>query len=95
MSEHLTEDGLFSMDIALVLDDGTKLALEVDGPKHFMSNRLEMPTAETQLRNLFLDVRGWKVLVIHVIQWQQAVRCSKEAGVKFLTDLLESAGWSK
>jgi hypothetical protein len=42
-SEHLTEDGLFSIDVALLARDGLcKVAVEVDGPTHFSSSGAKM-----------------------------------------------------
>ncbi len=69
-----TEDGLFSMDIGLKLPPpssssegkSVKLAIEVDGPWHFMSNKPDMATGETRLRNFLLEDRGWKVLSVPV-----------------------------
>ncbi len=70
--ERQTEDGLFSMDIGLELPSAQgrgsliKLAIEVDGPHHFMSNKPTMATGETLLRNLLLEARGWRVVSVAV-----------------------------
>jgi ABC-type transporter Mla MlaB component len=37
-SGHLTDDGLFSIDIAVQLPGAQKLAVQVDGPTHFLRN---------------------------------------------------------
>ena len=60
-SEHLTEDGLFSIDVALLARDGLcKVAVEVDGPTHFSSSGAKM--GSTLLRDLLLEHRGWTVV---------------------------------
>jgi hypothetical protein len=48
-SEHLTDDGLFSIDIAVQLPGDQKLAVEVDGPTHFLSNSPTVPNGATRL----------------------------------------------
>ncbi len=90
MSEHLTEDGLFSMDIALLLPDGTKVAIEVDGPMHFMSNKPDVPTGATLLRNFLLESRGWRVVSIPVTQWDDVSRKGQEACIEYLRSVLRS-----
>ena len=62
-SEHLTEDGLFRIDIALQLSGGQKLAIEVDGPTHFLCNG-KTPNGSTALCKRLLENRGWKVISI-------------------------------
>lgn len=60
-NEHGTEDGLFSIDIAL-LDQ--KLALEVDGPFHFAYNtKAPLGTAPRPPHRLEIIIKGaWKTL---------------------------------
>ena len=70
VSEHLTEDGFFRIDIALQLNGGQKLAIEVDGPTHFLSDGKTL-NGSTGLRNRLLEKRGWKVISISVTEWQQ------------------------
>ena len=62
VSEYLTEDGFFRIDIALKLN-GQKLAIEVDGPYHFLSDGKTL-NGRTILRNRLLENRGWKVISI-------------------------------
>ena len=66
--EHLTEDGLFTVDIALQLNGGQKLAIEVDGPSHFLSDERSF-NGGTVLRNRLLENRGWKVISIPLVDW--------------------------
>ncbi|KAG1673221.1 hypothetical protein FOA52_013101 [Chlamydomonas sp. UWO 241] len=49
-SEQASDDGLFSIDIAVQFPDGSRLAVEVDGPIHFLSNALTLPKGATRLR---------------------------------------------
>ena len=61
--EALTDDGLFSIDIALPeseQDGRPKTAVEVDGPSHFTSSGSK--TGNTQLRDFLLEQRGWRVV---------------------------------
>ena len=93
VSEQLTEDGLFSMDIGLQLPGGLKLALEVDGPQHFMANCRDEASGETRLRRLLVEARGWKVVSLPVQQWREVVRLGGEqAGREHLMALLREAG---
>jgi very-short-patch-repair endonuclease len=59
--EHPTEDGYFSIDIAL---PNQRTALEFDGPSHFMNDGANTKTAKTELRDLLLQKRGWRVVSV-------------------------------
>ncbi|KAK2080103.1 hypothetical protein QBZ16_002499 [Prototheca wickerhamii] len=63
--EHLTQDRLFSVDIAL---SNEKIALEVDGPHHFTVNTLE-PMADMYWRRTLLRARGWRVVSVPFYHW--------------------------
>ena len=63
--EQLTEDGIFTIDIALHLNGGRRLAIEVDGPHHFLSDGKAL-NGNTVLRNRMLENRGWTVVSIPV-----------------------------
>ena len=56
--EYLTQDNLFSMDIAL---RGRKVAIEVDGPSHFCANKMSERLGSDRLRERFLAHKGWNV----------------------------------
>lgn len=66
--EQLTDDGVFSIDIAATRADSVALAIEVDGPRHFMlaGNDLNGPTRG---RNRLLEGRGFKVVSICYFDW--------------------------
>jgi hypothetical protein len=75
-SEQAADDGLFSIDIAVQLLDGSRLAVEVDGPHHFLSSPPCRLNGATLLRNRLLEARvpvviGWRP---HAKQGQQAAR---------------------
>ena len=59
--EHLTEDGYFSIDIAL---PNQRIALEFDGPSHFTNDGANTKSAKTELRDLLLQKRGWRVVSV-------------------------------
>jgi hypothetical protein len=63
--EHLTEDGLFSSDIALPQEH---IAVEVDGPHHFTVNTFR-PLANMFMRRALLEARGWRVASVAFYQW--------------------------
>jgi hypothetical protein len=66
--ESVTPDGNLSIDIAAVTAAGVQLAIEVDGPTHFVSpgNRLNGPT---QFRNRMLAAQGYTVIGIPYWEW--------------------------
>ncbi|KAG1670168.1 hypothetical protein FOA52_000880 [Chlamydomonas sp. UWO 241] len=67
ISEHKTDDGLFSIGIAVTLPGGQKLAVEVDGPHHFLSNR--QPDGATIMRNRLLEADCWRVVSVPATEW--------------------------
>ena len=56
--EKLTEDGCFSIDIALEGPRGP-VAIEVDGPYHFTVNTFN-PLGPTLIRCTILSLKSWK-----------------------------------
>ena len=64
-SEHLTEDGCFSIDFGITDPEGG-IALEVDGPTHQMATVAgnQAPNGPTLARNTLLAARGWRVVVV-------------------------------
>jgi hypothetical protein len=65
--EHITADGLFSIDLAIV---DRRVALEFDGPSHFTRNTLE-PLGHTRLRDRLLSAMGWQVVSIPFYEWDR------------------------
>jgi very-short-patch-repair endonuclease len=68
--EKLTDDDNFSIDIVAVTAAGVRLAVEVDGPSHFVSpgNRVNGPT---QYRDRALKAWGYTVVSIPGWEWAQ------------------------
>ena len=64
--EHITADGLFSIDLAVV---DRRFAIEFDGPSHFTRNTHE-PLGRTRLRNRLLSQLGWHVVPIPFFEWR-------------------------
>ncbi|KAG1668968.1 hypothetical protein FOA52_001013 [Chlamydomonas sp. UWO 241] len=85
-SEHQTDDGLFSIDIALP-GGNKKLAVEADGPTHFLSNTPAVPTGATRLRNRLLEARGWRVVSVPVTERDRQVAKGAQAANAYLSSL--------
>ena len=68
-AEQRTADGAFSIDIAAVTAEGVSVAVEVDGPTHFLQpgNKLDGPTAA---RNRALEARGYRVVSVPYWEWE-------------------------
>lgn len=56
--EWLTEDGLFSIDIAFQVD-GQPVAVEVDGSHHYTNSMPQIPLSEVLVRKRLLQVGVW------------------------------------
>jgi hypothetical protein len=67
-SEGVTEDGLFSIDIAATTTSGVKVAIEVDGPTHFIQPQ-QRSGGPTLCRNRALAARGYVVISIPYLDW--------------------------
>lgn len=68
--EVLTYDGVHSIDmLATYRQDGTQVAIEVDG--HESHHRLpdHAPTGKTRFRNMALIARGYLLVVVHPLEW--------------------------
>jgi hypothetical protein len=68
--EHLTADGLFSIDLAIV---DRRIAIEFDGPSHFTRNTLE-PLGPSRLRYRLLSAMGWHVVSIPFFDWDELLQ---------------------
>jgi hypothetical protein len=72
-----------SIDIAI--ETGTHpIALEVDGPHHFLNDG--QPDGPTRLRNRCLAVAGWRVVVVDYREWNRRRTAQQRAA--YLDDLL-------
>jgi hypothetical protein len=87
--EHWCKRSEHSIDIAIVTD-ALRIALEVDGPFHFLDNG--QPNGPTRLRDWFLTAHGWRVVVVPYHEWD-ALGTQQERAA-YLTRLLASAAQS-
>lgn len=67
--EWLTDDGMFSIDIAFVVD-GRPVALEVDGSHHFTNSVPQQPLSDVLIRQRLLRDRGWVVVNLSYKEWE-------------------------
>ena len=65
-NEHWCERAERSIDI-VIEGAGTPIALEVDGPSHFLQDGRQ--DGRTQLRNRMLAAHGWRVEVVGYREW--------------------------
>ena len=68
--EHITADGLFSIDLAVV---DRRIAIDFDGPSRFTRNTLE-PLGHTRLRDRLLSAMGWHVVSLPFFDWDRLQR---------------------
>jgi hypothetical protein len=81
---------IFSIDIAAVRADGKRLAIEVDGPQHFIlpENRLDGPT---ECRNRVLKAQGWTVVSIPYFEFQALPKDQPEQQLEYLRQRVQEA----
>ena len=84
--EGLTEDGLFSLDLALRAE---RVAVEVDGPSHFvrLPGDTRAASGPTRARRRLLEVRGWRVASVPYWEWDE-LRGERAAQKEYLRRLL-------
>ncbi|KAL4515162.1 hypothetical protein Ndes2526A_g09534 [Nannochloris sp. 'desiccata'] len=82
--EHLTDDGLFSVDLCIPED---RIAIEVDGPHHFTRNSLR-PMADMFTRTCLLEARNYKVVSVPFFAWEGVEEGGRRS---FLLNLLNKA----
>ena len=87
VSGQLTEDGLFSVEVALPLPArGAQFAIQINGPAHF--RRDGSLTTSNEMRNLLLEARGWTVINIPRVKWEGLEQKGKDACLEFLTEVI-------
>lgn len=94
--EWLTDDGLFSIDIAFEVD-GQKIAIEVDGCHHYSSNSPYWPLSDMAIRRQFLKDRGWRVINIGFQEWELMGSTLEQRGARLLRLVSQELGtevWS-
>ena len=61
----------YSLDALVVLNDGDRIAVEVDGPSHFIG-RSHTPTGATQLKHRQLRHFGWRLESVPYWEWDHS-----------------------
>ena len=61
----------YSLDALVVLNDGERIAVEVDGPSHFIG-RSHTPTGATQLKHRQLRHFGWRLESVPYWEWDHS-----------------------
>ena len=89
-NEHWCEDSGHSIDITI--ESGShRIALEVDGPFHYLQNG--QPDGPTQLRDRTLRAHGWRVAVVDYRRWDALL--SQHERITYLEGLLAAAAAPK
>ncbi|KAG1677590.1 hypothetical protein FOA52_014488 [Chlamydomonas sp. UWO 241] len=87
-SGQATDDGLFCIDIAVNLPDGSRLAVEVNGPTHFLSSPPGRLNGATLLRNRLLEARSWRVVSVPArTGWDPRAKEGQQAARDYLLSL--------
>jgi len=71
--EHRCEASGYSIDVLVTLKNGEQIAVEVDGPSHFLSNS-HQPTGSTQLKHRQLRYFGWCLESVLYWEWDSERR---------------------
>jgi hypothetical protein len=96
LDEQVIGDGAISVDALIVPPEGSglgRIAVEVDGPRHFFANRPDEPTGTTLFKRRLLDVavrRGELGAWVSVSGWRAGM--SKLERRALLCSLLEGRG---
>ena len=69
--EHRCETSGYSIDALVTLNDGKKVAVEVDGPSHFVG-RTQQPTGATLLKHRQLRYFGWRLESVTYWEWERS-----------------------
>ena len=68
--EYRCETSGYSIDALVTLNDGTRVAVEVDGPSHFLG-RSQQPTGATLLKHRQLRSFGWRLEIVPYWEWNR------------------------
>ena len=69
--EHRCEASGYSIDVLVTLNDGKRIAVEVDGPSHFIG-RSQQPTGATLLKHRQLRHFGWRLESVPYWEWDRS-----------------------
>eukprot|EP00747_Dinoflagellata_sp_TGD_P158260 gnl/TRDRNA2_/TRDRNA2_177801_c3_seq1.p1 gnl/TRDRNA2_/TRDRNA2_177801_c3~~gnl/TRDRNA2_/TRDRNA2_177801_c3_seq1.p1 ORF type:complete len:220 (+),score=31.92 gnl/TRDRNA2_/TRDRNA2_177801_c3_seq1:164-823(+) len=90
--EFRTQEG-YSIDVR-VLWEGKYVAVEVDGPSHFLAGcGGRSPTGATMLKHRQLRALGWQVVVVPYFEWDGLT--SAAARYQYLSSKLQSPDYGK
>ena len=80
----------YSIDM-LVFWNGKQVAVEVDGPSHFLSgHRVHSATGATLLKHRQLHALGWRLAVVKYWEWAE-VKSRKAVRREYLLHMLKQA----
>ena len=71
--EHRCQTSGYSIDALVTLNDGERIAVEVDGPSHFIG-RSQQPTGATLLKHRQLRHFGWRLESVPYWEWDNSKR---------------------
>ena len=80
--------GGYAIDAAVEGADGLRVAVEVDGPAHFIGRR---PTGATALKRRQLRHLGWRVLPVAHWEWEALRHPDASVRAQRQSDFLSSA----
>lgn len=86
-AEGFTQDGLFSVDVLVDAEGGRQLAVEVDGPSHFSSNKPFRELGQTRVRRRLLLQRVDTVINIPFFEWDK-IRSTQRVQEAYLRERL-------
>ena len=69
--EYHCETSGYSIDALVTLNDGQRIAVEVDGPSHFLG-RPQQPTGATLLKHRQMRYVGWRLESVHYWAWNHS-----------------------
>ena len=69
--EYRCETSGYSIDALVTLKDGERIAVEVDGPSHFLG-RSQQPTGVTLLKHRQLRHVGWRLEIVRYWEWNHS-----------------------
>ena len=69
--EHRCETSGYSIDALVTLNDGQRVAVEVDGPSHFIGHS-QQPAGATLLKHRQLRYFGWRLESVPYWEWNRS-----------------------
>ena len=69
--EHRCEASGYIIDVLVTLNDGKRIAVEVDGPSHFIG-RSQQPTGATLIKHRHLRHFGWRLESVPYWEWNRS-----------------------